>query len=160
MLFVIMAVSMTVIEYIAGYISLKFTSVRLWDYSDEWGNINGIICPKFSFFWALLGAVYYFFVHPYILEALEWLSKNLAFSFFIGVFFGIFTIDISNSAQIVAKLRKYAIENQVEIKLEKLKLAVHDKQAELKEKYIFFRPFKSKRPLSEIVKEMSRKIKR
>ena len=86
-LFAVMAVSMTVIEYIAGYISLRISSVRLWDYSDEWGNVQGIICPKFSLIWAVLGAAYYFLIHPHILNALTWLSNNLAFSFFIGLFF-------------------------------------------------------------------------
>ena len=27
-------------------LSLKINKVRLWDYTDQWGNINGIICPK------------------------------------------------------------------------------------------------------------------
>lgn len=78
-LFLLMAVCMTVIEYIAGIISLKLAKVRLWDYTEEWGNIQGIICPKFSLIWAAYGALYYFFIHPYILGALAWLSRNLAF---------------------------------------------------------------------------------
>lgn len=80
-LFIAMALCMTLIEYLAGVFCLKFLKVRLWDYSDMWGNIQGIICPLFSFFWALLGAVYYFLIHPHILNALGWLSRNLAFSF-------------------------------------------------------------------------------
>ena len=107
-LFLLMAVSMTGIEYIAGIYCLKRGKVRLWDYSDEWGNIQGIICPKFSLFWAVLGAVYYFFIHPYILDALQWLSSNLAFSFVIGFFYGVFLIDVAHSAQLMAKLRKWA----------------------------------------------------
>lgn len=50
MLFLTMTILMTVIEYIAGLMSLKINKVRLWDYSDQWGNIDGIICPKFSLF--------------------------------------------------------------------------------------------------------------
>ena len=78
-LFAAMALSMTVIEYIAGVVSLKVLHVRLWDYSRRWGNIQGLVCPLFSFFWAVISAVYYFCVHPYILNALRWLSENLAF---------------------------------------------------------------------------------
>ena len=51
---------MTAIEYIAGIIALKGFHVVLWDYSNEWGNIQGIICPKFSLFWGLLGVAYYY----------------------------------------------------------------------------------------------------
>jgi len=158
-LFIIMAICMTVLEYIAGCISLKFTSIRLWDYSDEWGNINGIICPLFSFFWMLLGAVYYFLIHPYILDALDWLSENLAFSFVVGMFFGIFIIDISVSAELATRLKKYAKENQIEIRYEKLKLAVKNKKTEMKRKYQFFNPFDSEVPLSELIREKRDVIK-
>src|SRR5699024_3312131 len=68
-LFIAMAVCMTVIEYVAGILCLKILKVRLWDYSHLWGNIQGIICPAFSAAWALLGAIYYFFIHPYILSS-------------------------------------------------------------------------------------------
>jgi len=89
LLFAAMAVCMTGIEYIAGIGCLKLAHIRLWDYSNNWGNIQGMICPLFSFFWTVLGAVYYFLIHPHILDALNWLANNLAFSFFIGMFYGI-----------------------------------------------------------------------
>ena len=62
LLFVVMAVCMTAVEYLAGFISLKYYNMRLWDYSKEWGNIQGIICPRFSLVWAVLGAIYYFLI--------------------------------------------------------------------------------------------------
>ena len=61
-LFVFMAIAMTVIEYITGLIFIKGMNVKLWDYTDRWGNIQGIICPLFSFFWAVLGAIYYLLI--------------------------------------------------------------------------------------------------
>ena len=66
LMFLGMAVSMTAIEYIAGIVSLKFMHIRLWDYSSQWGNIQGLICPQFSLIWAAASAGYYFLVHPYI----------------------------------------------------------------------------------------------
>ena len=149
-LFAMMAVSMTVIEYIAGVLCLKVLKVRLWDYSGMWGNIQGIICPLFSFFWAVLGAVYYFLIHPYILDALTRLSNNLAFSFVIGLFFGVFLIDVAHSAQLVARLRKFAAENNVVVKYESIKAHIRNSQ----KKYSFFRPFRSEKALNEHLKEM------
>ena len=153
-LFTLMAVSMTAIEYIAGFASLKFSKVRLWDYTNEWGNIQGIICPKFSFFWAVLGALYYFFIHPYILGALEWLSQNLAFSFVIGMFFGVFIVDATNSAQLVGKMKKFAEENQVVIRYEATKAQIRAFHEHKRQKYHFFRPFLSDEPLSSHLKAM------
>lgn len=148
-LFAMMAFTMTAIEYIAGICALKWTKVRLWDYSREWGNIQGIICPKFSAAWALLGALYYFFVHPYILDALRWLSQNLAFSFFVGQFFGVFIIDAAHSAQLLAKLKKFADENDVIVRYESIKSHIRGAQEAAKKKYRFFSPFRSEQPLGE-----------
>ena len=154
MLFVSMAIGMTLIEYIAGVFCLKFLKVRLWDYSDLWGNIQGIICPLFSFFWAILGALYYFLIHPYILDGLNWLANNLAFSFFIGMFFGIFIIDVVHSAQLVVKLKAFAEDNDVIVKFEALKAHIRTARMETSQKYHFFRPFRAERPLGEYLKEM------
>jgi len=153
-LFVIAAVLMTAIEYIAGIGCMKIAKVRLWDYSDEWKNIKGIICPKFSLIWALLGAVYYFLIHPHVLDALSWLSRNLAFSFVIGLFFGVFIIDVANSAQLVAKLKKFADDNDVIIRYENMKAHIRSVQDRTAQKPSFFHPFRSERPLNEHLKEM------
>ena len=79
MLFVVMALAITALEYVAGLIFIRGMKIKLWDYSDRWGNIQGIICPLFTFFWMVLSAVYYFLIHPHILNALHWLAENLAF---------------------------------------------------------------------------------
>ena len=120
-LFVVMAACMTLIEYIAGVIFIKRMHVKLWDYTNNWGNFQGIICPLYSFFWAVLGAVYYFFVHPHILSALNWFSQNLAFSFVIGMFYGIFAIDLCYSFRVVSKIKKFADENEILVRYEELK---------------------------------------
>jgi len=153
LLFFVMAASMTAIEYLAGVGLLKIAKVRLWDYSMLWGNVNGLICPLFSFYWAVLGALYYFLVHPHILDALQWLENNLAFSFVIGYFFGVFTIDLAYSIRLLARLREFAKEEQVVVKFENFKahlIAVRER-ASLRQ--LFFFPFQTARPLSEHLRE-------
>ena len=153
-LFLVMAIVMTVIEYIAGILSLKVVKVRLWDYSDAWGNIQGIICPTFSCIWAALGAIYYFLIHPHILDALLWLSQNLAFSFVIGLFFGVFIIDVEQSLELTVKLKKYAEDNDVIVKYEKIKEHIRDTRHRNKQRIFFFRPFHSELPLREHLNEL------
>lgn len=157
LLFVFAAVCMTVIEYIAGILALKVMKVRLWDYTHEWGNIQGIICPKFSLIWALLGAAYYFLVHPHILDALDWFAANLAFSFFIGLFFGVFIIDASHSVNLTAKLRTFAKENDVIVRYESLKRTIRNYQEEQMKKHRFFAPFRSDIPLVQHLKKLTEK---
>ena len=153
LLFVI-AIAMTAIEYIAGICSLKFVNVRLWDYSGLWGNIQGIICPLFSCIWAVLGTIYYFLIHPHILDALHWLSQNLTFSFVIGLFFGVFLVDVAYSLELTAKLKKYAQENEVIIRFEAVKEHIRNTQVRNAQRVSFFRPFKTELPLREHLNEL------
>ena len=153
LMFLCMAVSMTAIEYIAGILLLKLMKLRLWDYSQLWGNIQGLICPLFSAIWAFMGAVYYFFVHPYILSALNWLSNNLAFSFVIGFFFGVFVIDVVYSSHLLAKLKEYADENDVVVKWEHLKAEIRSAQDRAAKRAYFVFAFRSDRALLEHLKE-------
>ena len=153
LMFLCMAVSMTVIEYIAGILLLKLMKLRLWDYSQLWGNIQGLICPLFSAIWAFMGAVYYFFVHPYILSALDWLSNNLAFSFVIGFFFGVFVIDVVYSSHLLAKLKAYADENDVVVKWEHLKAEIRSAQDRAAKRAYFVFAFRSDRALVEHLNE-------
>lgn len=153
-LFAAMALGMTLIEYVAGIFCLKALKVRLWDYSDLWGNIQGVICPIFSAAWAVLGAVYYFLIHPYILDALNWLARNLAFSFFIGMFFGIFIIDVVNSAQLTVKLKRFAEENRIVLRYEAIKDHIRNAHQAASLKYHFFMPFRAVSSLTEHLKEM------
>ena len=66
---VFIVVMMTVIEYIAGLIFIVGMHIKLWDYSKQWGNIQGIICPLYSLFWGALGVLFLFFVYPFLHHA-------------------------------------------------------------------------------------------
>ena len=149
---VMMAASMTAVEYIAGVVSLKVYNLRLWDYSNNWGNLNGIICPLFSAIWAAIGAAYYYLLHPLVTELLVWLGNNLEFLFVVGFFFGVFTIDIVYSAGIVTKLRAFAKKNDIIIKYENLKAHIRKNHERFAKKTNFLLPFKSDIPLSEHLK--------
>lgn len=157
-LFILMAICMTLVELIAGEIFVVKMKVKLWDYSGRWGNYKGIICPLFSFFWAVLGAIYYFLVHPHILDALAWLSENLAFSFFIGMFYGVFIIDLCYSINIFSKIKKFASEYDIILKYEALRTHIRERRVEYKEKGRFFFTFKTEQPLRELVRDFMKDL--
>lgn len=158
LLIVMMAAAMTLLEYIAGVLVLKITHARLWDYSEQWGNIQGIICPKFTLAWAACAAGYYFLIHPYTLGAIDWLSENLAFSFVIGLFFGVFIIDVVYSSHAIAAIRQYAIDNDVIVKIEALKAQIRHAQDEAREKHHFLFPLKTREHLSEHLKKSKQAV--
>ena len=152
-MFVVMALAMTLLEYIVGVVSFKGFHLRLWDYSKLWGNIQGIICPQFTLIWGSCGALYYFFIDPYIQRALDWFGNNLAFSFVIGFFFGVFVIDVVYSSHLLAKLKEYADENDVVVKWEHLKAEIRSAQDRAAKRAYFVFAFRSDRALLEHLKE-------
>ncbi|MBR5938842.1 MAG: putative ABC transporter permease [Clostridiales bacterium] len=153
LLFFLMMVGMTIVEYIAGFFCLKYFKLRLWDYTDRWGNIQGIICPLYSFLWSILGAVYYFIIHPHILRSLEWLSNNLAFSFFIGFFYGVFLMDLSHSTRIVLAIKKFASQQQIVLHYEEIKERIGQyKESRLIKAGFIFRMWMDN-PFSRFVKD-------
>ena len=160
LLFLGMALAMTLIEYIAGVIFIHGMKVELWDYSNEKFNYKGIICLKFSIVWAVLGAIYYFFIHPHILNALEWFSKNLSFSFVLGMFFGMFAIDVVYSFRLLTKVREFAKEHEILIKYEALKCHIRKYTESHKEKYRFFFVLRSKKPLREHLSDYINSLKK
>ncbi|MDE7082440.1 MAG: putative ABC transporter permease [Clostridia bacterium] len=144
----VMGVAMTVIEYIAGLIFIKGMKIRLWDYSDRWGNIQGIICPLFSLFWLIVSAFFYFVISPFVIDAVVWFVNHMAFAFVVGLFFGVFIIDFAHSVNLSAKIRAFAKKHDVVVSFEKLKESIKEKIEKKHKKSSFIFPFKSERGLT------------
>lgn len=144
----LMGLFMTLIELIGGLIGLK-NNVKLWDYSNRWGNYKGIICPLFSAIWTAVGGLYYFFLAPVVIKSLEWFSQNLYFSYFVGIFTGVIVIDFFYSANIYIKIQQFAKENDIVVKYEQFKISIQDFQKKQKEKYSYLNPFKQSKSLKE-----------
>ena len=159
MLFLLMSVIMTLIELIGGMFLLKFFNLRLWDYSDEKFNYKGFICLKFSLFWMLLGAIYYFLIHPLINDSVIWLSKNLIFSFFVGIFFGVFVIDLVYSANVINTLKQYAKNNNIVVKLEEIKEKINREKRIRESKATFFM-FEMKEHIKNLIKQKEEELKK
>lgn len=148
----LMGVLMTIIELIGGLMALR-NNIRLWDYSNRWGNYKGVICPLFSAIWTAIGGVYYFVLAPYVMHALEWFSENLIFSYVLGLFSGFIIIDYCYSNKLYSKIKQYAKDNDITVKYEQLKIQIKDAQARRKEKYSFINPFKQTKSLREYLAE-------
>ena len=44
----------TGVEYISGYWLRQDFGLRYWDYSQEKGNIDGLVCPRYLLYWGAL----------------------------------------------------------------------------------------------------------
>jgi uncharacterized membrane protein len=155
----LMGVIMTVIEYIAGIIFIKGMKIKLWDYTDRWGNIQGIICPLFSLLWTIAAAVYFFVIDPFVISWVEWFVRNIAFAFVVGVFFGVFFVDLAHSVNLSVRIRRFAVDHGVIVAFEKLKESVKDGIEKVKtgaqertkhiKKASFIFPFRSQKTIED-----------
>lgn len=143
---------MTLLELIAGYIFICKMHIRLWDYSNCFGNFKGIICPKFSAYWTIMGAVFYFFLFPLITKliarfiTMDWFLFAV---FFMGIFYGIFIIDLIQSLEMANKLKTLADENQLILRIETFKQHIRQELNQKNIKPSFLSPFKSPVQLRE-----------
>ncbi|MCQ2080221.1 MAG: hypothetical protein MJZ11_01095 [Lachnospiraceae bacterium] len=129
----VMGVMMTLIELIAGLIFVQGMHIKLWDYKDEWMNYKGIICPKFSIIWTVLGALYYFFIQPEVVELVEWFDRNITFSFFVGAFSGIFVVDLTYSLNLVNQVKNFAKKHEIVVRYDELRFSAKTVIGETKE---------------------------
>ncbi len=104
----LIGILMTVVEFIAGLIFIKGLHVKLWDYSNRKGNIMGIICPTFSLAWLAVGSIYFFFINPYLVQVISWISENLIYTFFIGGVVGMMVVDFAYSLHLGLKIKQFA----------------------------------------------------
>lgn len=127
---IIIAVGITAIEFIAGLIFIKGLKINLWGYTDRKGNIMGVICPLFSIIWLVVGSLYYFFVNPFFVEAITWISENLIYTYFIGAVIGAMAVDFSYSIKLATKLKHY--KELQDLRFEEFKKRLRDKIKSIK----------------------------
>lgn len=48
------AAGVSAVELAVGALCREILHLRVWDYSREWGNLAGLICPRYTFYWFVL----------------------------------------------------------------------------------------------------------
>ena len=131
----VLTLAMTLIEYIAGLIFIKGLKIKLWDYSNRWGNIQGIICPIFSLAWGALGAGYFFFLYPPLLKLMGILFECIyPYLFTLGLLYGVLAVDVGYSFHIVAKVKKVISDAKLVVDWDRIKMSFSEHHKKLKER--------------------------
>lgn len=159
----LMSVMMTVIEYIAGIIFIKGMGIKLWDYSNRWGNIQGIVCPLFSLFWSFAALGFYFLLRPVCESLINWFSENayqnIWLPFMLGAYYGVLFVDLAYSFKVTSKIKQFARDNKFVVKYEQFKQEVRDYQIKAKEKISYLFPFKTALNIKEILYSYMQQVK-
>ena len=91
---VIATVALTTIEYVGGWIFIKKLGLRLWDYSDKKGNVQGLICPLCSLVWAGFSAVYLLFFQPQVDKIETKTDKRAVIPASLVIFYSVLAMDL------------------------------------------------------------------
>ena len=162
---VAIGVALTLIELVAGLILIKGLHMKLWDYSDRWGNFKGLICPLFSLIWFGVGTAYYFLLNPILIRALLFIAEYPLYVFFIGIVVGMMVVDFAYSLHLATMIKK--VSAQATIKFDEFKAVIAEKVApNTKKKPFYALHFLSKENIKEFIsayqekqKEITEKIK-
>ena len=76
----------SIVEYSAGVMLDVFFNKRLWDYSDEILNINGLVCLTASLKFATGGTVFLYLLQPLFEKLINKLSIKFTNILFISLF--------------------------------------------------------------------------
>lgn len=137
----ILTVALTLLEYVTGLIFIKGMKIKLWDYSGQWGNVQGIICPLFSLLWGAVAALFIYLLFDPLRAAAAWAAGSVWMIFFIGAFYGIFFVDLCISFNVSLKIRKAAAQLKAAVHYEELKNAINERRAKNRQKRRFLFPF-------------------
>jgi len=129
-------IGLTLIELVAGLIFIKLLKMKLWDYSNQWGNFKGLICPLFSLIWFGAGVAYYFLLNPILVQALYFIAVFPIYDFFIGIVIGMMIVDFAYSLHLGIMIKKFA--GAATVKFDELKETISDKVSAGKKKGKFF----------------------
>ena len=103
-LFVLSAVSCSIVEYFTSLLMEKIFKLRWWDYSKDKFNINGRICLRNGFLFGVGGVLIVKYFHPIFNNFLLSLNENTII--IVGwIFAGIIIIDTVISTFTISKLK-------------------------------------------------------
>ena len=71
-LFIIGMVVASIFEYFASVFLEKVFRMKLWDYSNLWGNLQGRIAPAISLFWGVGVVILVWFIQPLVQRVINW----------------------------------------------------------------------------------------
>ncbi len=140
-LVLLLTAALTALEYVTGLIFIKGMKIKLWDYSDRFGNVQGIICPLFSLLWGLIAAGFVYLLFPPLQTAAVWAGGSAWALFAEGAFYGALLVDVCISFNVSLRVRKAAAQIREAVHYERLKAALNDLRAERRQRRRFLFPF-------------------
>lgn len=78
MKFVIATGAFTIFEYIVSFLLEILFDIKLWDYSNDFLNIQGRVSILYSIVWGVIGVLLLEKLHPWIQDKVQTLTGKIA----------------------------------------------------------------------------------
>lgn len=165
LLFFLGVVSMSILEYIVGYVMEKLFKTRWWDYSGNFMNIGGKICLENSIYWGIFTVSLFSFLHPFTTELIGKIPVNIGekflmcFIIYVIIDYTLTLIEVLNiqeSIKIFLTLKESSIFIATTEKLINLKRYILKKSKRLLKTYPKLTYLSINRRLRDIVNEIKR----
>lgn len=73
------AIIFSIFEYIVGFALEATLKIRLWDYTQDFFNINGRISLMYTLFWGIAGILFINHLHPFVNKIIKKISNKLSY---------------------------------------------------------------------------------
>ena len=97
LLFVFCGAVAGIVEYIIGYVGIRYLGLRLWDYRGLLLNIDGIVCLRSVLSFAVMGLVFHYLLEPEAERFVSRMNRGMLYSSCLGVLL-LFLVDCILSA--------------------------------------------------------------
>ena len=111
LLFIIAFFSLSIWEYIVGWLLEKIFHTKYWDYTQNKFNIHGRVCLMNSLFWGFLGVIFIRYMHPWITSIIDLIPEKIL----------VFNVIMISIAMVVDTIVSAIKVSNIKSKLEKLK---------------------------------------
>lgn len=105
MIFLAGMASATALEYVTGVVMQRLFHARYWDYRRNRFNLNGYICPLYSFGWGLFSVAQIKLLHPLFERAILEIPAATA-GFLSAILVAVYAVDTTLSIRSALHLQE------------------------------------------------------
>ena len=144
LLFIIAFFTMSLWEYIVGWLLEKIFHTKYWDYTENKFNIKGRVCLLNSLFWGFLGVIFICYLHPFLASQIDRIPSHI-------LMFNVIMVSLAILIDTIVSVVKVSnIKGRLE-KLKELTETIKEKLEELEKKQV------NKESLQAVIEELKYK---
>ena len=96
-LFIYAAIVFTAFEYLVSYGMEALFSLKWWDYTEEFMNLNGRVSIFYTFTWGIIAILFINFIYPFFKKKLNILLSKIPYKVQVTIVYILFTVFITDT---------------------------------------------------------------